>query len=138
MQAKRDEIADKSDAAAGIANGFLDCHTCQHGGPSSLALTDFERATYNCGWLPKSKRRPTRVRPFPEAPVCPGYLIGQPEVYEAARALGWKRDGSLRDHYDEPLTPAVRDCIDILDSACKEVEREYMRKQKREMTRGRS
>ena len=130
MQAKRDEIADKSEGAAEYAKEWLDCGACQK------RTTVPERASMDCAWMPKSQRRPGRMRAFPEAPVCPGYLVSQPEVYEAARALSWRREGSLRDFYDEPLTPALRDCVDVLDSACKDVEREYMRKQRREMNRG--
>lgn len=133
MQAKRDEIAEKSDGTAELAKDYLDCDACRGGGPFGRNAT--ERAMWNCGWLPKSERKPG-LRPFREAPVCPGYLIQQPEVYEAARALSWRRDGQLQVFYDEPLTGALRDCIDILDSACKESERDHLRKQRREMSRG--
>lgn len=127
MQAKRDEIAEKSDGAAEYAQKWLDCQRCPFSTP--------ERAAFRCGWMARSEWKPG-LRPFAEASCCPGYLTQQPEVYEAARALGWKRDGSLRDEYDQPLTPVLRDCIDILDSACREVEREALRKQRREMSRG--
>lgn len=127
MQAKRDEIADKSDGAADYAKIWLDCPACPY--------NDRERANADCGWLPKSQRRPG-LRPFSEAPVCPGYLITQPEVYEAARALAWQRKGQMELLYDQPPTPALRDAVDILDAACGEVEREHLRKQRRELASG--
>lgn len=131
MQAKRDEIAEKSDGAAEYAKDWLECGACQQ------RTTEPERASMDCGWLPESKRRPGLLRAFPEASVCPGYLIQQPEVYEAARARRWRAEGgSLRDLYDDPLNPALRDAIDIMDAACSEVDREHMRKQRREMSRG--
>ena len=134
MQAQRDEIADNSDDAQ--AAKYLDCAKCEWNAS--------ERQVNRCGWLPESQwarpnKRFPRLQPFNEAPCCPGYLIAQPEVYEAARGLAWKRDGSLRDEYDQPLTPVLRDCIDILDAACKDTEREHLRKQmrkQREMSRG--
>lgn len=59
----------------------------------------------------------------PEATVCVGYTCTLPEVSEAARALGWRQDGHLKEFYDgEPLTPILKDALDILATEIKRVE----------------
>ncbi len=74
---------------------------------------------------------------YPGAAICPGYTTSLPDVYEAARALSWRRDGQLRECYDVPVTQLLRDCVDILDGACKQQDRDRLREQKLEMDRQR-
>lgn len=59
----------------------------------------------------------------PEASVCVGYTATLPEVLEASRALGWKRDGHLNEFYEgEPITEILRDAVDVIANECKAVE----------------
>jgi len=117
------------EGAVEYAREYLNCSDCE-------SSKDVEtRSGMNCGRLPPEKRRP-QMPPFPEASVCPGYLISLPLVAEAARALAWRRDGQLSLLYDETPTPLLRDAVDVLDVAAKEQEREELRKAS-EASRGR-
>ena len=98
-----------------------------------------DRATkrvFRCGWLPE-KERTGGMGEYPGSTICPGYTTSLPDVYEAARALSWRRDGQLRELYDVPITQLLRDCVDVLDSSCKQTERERLAEQRREMERRR-
>ncbi len=111
----------------GLPDDFLDCDRC----PDTLA-----RRALGCGWLPESERVASD-RPFPEASVCPGYTTRLPEVMEAARAMSWTKRGGLVPLYgNERLPPVAIDAIDVLEGACNEAERDAMRAQREEMTRG--
>lgn len=49
------------------------------------------------------------------ATVCCGYTIRLPEVFEAARALAWRRDGQVREFYgDDQITDTAKDAIDAI------------------------
>ena len=94
-----------------------------------------DRATkrvFRCGWLPE-KERTGGMGAYPGSTVCPGYTTSLPDVYETARALSWRRDGQIRELYDVPLTQLLRDCVDVLDSACKQSDRERLAEQRRRM-----
>ncbi len=113
VQAQRDE-----------ANGawYLDCETC--------TLGHEERRRFRCAFVAEKDRLP-QSGPEHDANWCPGYTTSLPDVIEAARALSWRRDGQLGNFYDLPVL--LRDCVDILDVAAKQEERESMRKRREEM-----
>jgi len=105
----------------------MDCSRCT--APEAI------RRHWHCGWIKKSEHSEDGVIPVPpefdgERPdVCPGYLVQLPQVIEAARAHGWRKDGALRDFYDgEPLTPLAKLSIDIIGGALREVEQHRIRK----------
>ncbi len=59
--------------------------------------------------------------------MCVGYTTTLPEVLEAARALSWRQDGHLTDLYDgEPVTPQLRDSMDVVGVEIKRVEKHAM------------
>lgn len=122
VQAQRNEIAEGG-------GWYLTCDDCPHDKQA--------RRLIRCGWLPDAERV-GGMGEYPGATVCPGYTTSLPEVYEAARALSWRRDGQLREFYDVPLTALLRDCVDLLDAACKQQERDAMREQQNELERGRT
>lgn len=76
------------------------------------------RAAWGCGWLPASERTGPGMAPPQaqiEASVCCGYTIRLPEVFEAARALAWRRDGQVREFYgDDEITDIAKDAIDAM------------------------
>ncbi len=56
--------------------------------------------------------------------MCVGYSSTLPEVLEASRALSWRSDGQLKDLYDgEPITPQLRDAMDVVGVEIKRVEK---------------
>jgi hypothetical protein len=75
----------------------------------------------------------------PESTVCPGYSTSLPEVFEAGRALCWRKDSQLRELYDQRITPRLRDAMDIFNLEIRRVERHEMsmirQKQKQEEQR---
>lgn len=90
-----------------------------------------QKRIYRCGWIPEHDRL-DGMGTYPGSTVCPGYTTTLPEVQEAAIALGWRRDGQLRELYDVPLTQLLRNSIDILDGASKRHDRERLAEQRRE------
>ncbi len=117
MQARRDKQADNDTPA-----DFLDCDTC----PVP------ERPALRCGWLSES-RHSSGGDPYPEASVCPGYLVRLPEVIEAARALSWQKRGGLVPLYgNRALPPAATDALDVLEGARNEAEAARFREMARE------
>jgi len=102
---------------------FLDCETC----------TDpHTRRCLGCGFLPSTQHL-AGDRPFPEATVCPGYLVRLPEVVEAARARSWTKRGGLTPLYGSKKLPMVAlDAIDILESAANEQEARSFRERQEE------
>lgn len=99
-------------------------------------LTDHDRRCYGCGFIPPD-RHFVGDRPFPEASVCPGYLIRLPEVVEAARALIWAKRGGVEPLYGRGrLPPGLVDAVDILDSARNEVEARSFRERREEARHG--
>lgn len=67
---------------------------------------------------------------------CPGMAISLPIVIEAARAAGWAEKGLLREFYEnEPITPNVLDCIELLNGAVAECDMDDIREQRRELRR---
>lgn len=107
-----------------IANSYLNCDDCR--------LVEVERALWRCGWMPEERRMDDPGRPYPETEVCPGYSTTLPEVVEASRLLLWARRGQLEAVAELPLPAAASLCIDILDGACNESEREGYRRMRRE------
>lgn len=85
----------------------FDCNDCQ--------LEHVQRRVFHCGWLAEDEwlpcELPARIGPGPyTAEVCPGYLVAQPQIGEAARAAAALKAGALRDYY--PRASAV-----LLDAA---------------------
>lgn len=92
------------------------------------------RRAWRCGWLPESERDENGKPPVPAAYTgprpteCPGRLIALPQVLEAARAYGWRKEGALREFYDgEPLTPLAKFAIDVMAGSLREVEQHRIR-----------
>ena len=108
------------------------------------ANTKQSRAAWHCAWMPRRewtgygfvppKDWPPRLDKDEDETVtawyqrcrelaCPGYSVQLPEVIEAARLYRWFDKGSLRDALgDTPVTPKLRDSLDIFASAISEVE----------------
>lgn len=115
---------------SGSAADFLDCDACMDN------LTEHDRRCLGCGFLPESKHH-AGDRPFPEASVCPGYLVRLPEVTEAARALVWSKRGGVEPLYGRGRLPqALVDCVDVLDGARNDVEARTFRERQEEARRG--
>ncbi len=89
-----------------------------------------------CAYLPPSERLGGHGE-YPGSTICPGYTTSLPDVCEAARALSWRRDGQIRELYDVPITSLLRDCVDVLDGACKQNDRERLAEQRRNVEQGR-
>lgn len=112
------------------AHTWMDCSHC--------TVSPAVRRQWGCGWLPASERRRAQVPVPSEYPherpeVCPGYLVQQPQVIEAARACSWRKEGALREFYDgEPLTPLAKWAIDVMAGAIREVEQEQIRRSAKE------
>ena len=95
------------------------------------------RSFWRCGWIPESERDAKGKVPIPEAlfwgddekpDVCSGYLVQLPQVIEAARAYGWRKDGALREFYDgKPLAPLTKTALDIMGQSLREVEQHRIR-----------
>ena len=102
----------------GTAESFLDCGSCK--ARSSVAA----RSLMHCGFLPRLPNHAGEY-PMPDGPAarpsddtCPGYLIGLPQVGEAARLYPWWDKGQLRDACDgEQPTEALRTAINVLHDA---------------------
>lgn len=113
------------DEGSSMGDGYLNCEECKK------MTTPPVRRAMRCGWV-KPEDRMDNAAPVPpgapRASECPGYLISMPEVYEASRALGWKRDGAIRELYPEGITRIAVDAIDTVDCAISAVERYAIRK----------
>jgi hypothetical protein len=125
VQARRSEQADK-----GLVSDFLDCEPCQQN------FTLLDRRCLGCGWIPESDRL-SGDRPFPESDVCPGYLVRQPEVVEAARARSWTSRGGLVPVYGSVQLPrAALDAIDTLEGSVQDVEAKFVRERRQKSEAG--
>lgn len=115
-----------------VKDMYLDCKAC------NKRTTPSTRAMMLCGWVDESEHIGSLAPTPPGAPnptVCPGYTIQLPEVYEAARALGWKKDGCIREFYPDGLTAIAIDALDTVDSAINSVQRHAIRKSRREASK---
>ena len=107
--------------------------SCQHCTQSGAI-----KRMWGCGWVParerKGARPPAPAKYIHERPqVCVGYLMEMPQVIEAARATGWRKEGAQREFYDgEPLTPLTKFAVDVMAGAMREVEQDRIRSQKEE------
>lgn len=93
------------------------------------------RAAWGCGYLPESERGDDTLDPpgGPNATICAGYTTSLPEVGEAAVALGWRKDGALKDWLgDRELSEPLKQAIDILAVAVKETESETIKRRREE------
>lgn len=84
--------------------GAYDCPTCIHGQPPVLAPKSRRvRLGMHCGFLPREEWRPGRDglpvmmggEPYTED-ACPGWLVRQPEVNDAAEAFEALEAGILQ------------------------------------------
>lgn len=66
--------------------------------------------------------------PHESPPICAGYLSSLPQVFEAARAASWRREGALGQFYSEPLTDLAKYAIDVIASEFKSVEQHQISK----------
>lgn len=102
----------------------MDCKSCKLDGAT--------RRLWSCGWIPEQERSGEAPVPssYPgERPsICPGYLLEMPEVTEACRAHGWRKDGALREFYDgRPITERCKLALDVIGGAFREVEQHNIR-----------
>jgi len=114
----------EKDEGSQLADTVLDCTWCKENRPKSV------QALMGCGWMSPEDRTGNDYfvpngAPMPDE--CPGYMITLPEVREAARALGWKKDGCIREVYPDGLTQNAIDLIDTVDSSLRAVERHSIR-----------
>ncbi len=71
-----------------------------------------------CGWLgkdlwPKEPQQPLLVGQVQyDAPMCPGWVVRQPAVVEAAQAYSARKDGCLGDYFPEPSN-ALLEAVDV-------------------------
>ena len=60
--------------------------------------------------------------------TCPGYLCRLPQVNEVVQARAWFDKGLLKERFDGlELTGSLMDGIELLESACNDVETYLMR-----------
>ena len=102
---------------------FLDCSKC--------LARDEQKPLLGCGWI-SAEGRSRFVQPsaWPESDtgICPGYLIQLPQALQTARMYGWRKDGELANGLcGHPMTPLLRDCLDILAGAVTECECHMLR-----------
>lgn len=96
-----------------------DCRTCKR------TTSKHNRARWHCGYLNPDEWVEwtygvlcprAHVPDGPDPTICPGYTTQLPAVLEGARARLWREKGSLRDLFDDPITPLVRDAVDVFES----------------------
>lgn len=109
------------------ASKYCNCETCPHGHET--------RKLWSCAWIAPEERSGIGHVPgdFPyhreDSPdICAGYLVSLPQVIEAARASGWRREGALAQFWDSPLTDIARTAVDIIDAEFKSCEQHTIRK----------
>ena len=123
VQADRERQLDDGTPEDEVA-AWLNCEDCN--------FDHEQRRLFRCGWIPTSQHL-DGGGVFEDSSICPGYTIGLPEVFEAARLLVWRREGAIAALARLPLPPIAALAVDLLDSEQKRIERDDLRRQRREM-----